>query len=243
MKTLVCIFSLSLFIHTVSSQLVDSNAFIKTNLVELAINNYGKYITDTVPEGYILLDNPALRYGFIADYDMNGWDMGTPAYSGDFCAPGSPVEEWGLSWNGVAQINGASGSDAIHGSIISYSANDDSTTVVWISDSTELIIKQTTTAYANKLFFLTRLKLLNNTPDTLDNIYYVRSIDPDNEQIWTGDYTTENGVDADTNYSYAKGLTYGLFLGMVAGDPLARGSYGNFVLSDGFLYNPFFFRE
>ncbi len=239
MKTLLSLISLSLITHQAFSQMVDNNAFIKTNLVEVAINETGTYITDTVPEGYILLENPNPAYGFIADYDMNGWDLGSPAYSGDFCAPGSPVEEWGVSWNGVELINGASGPAEIPGSIFSYTANDDSITVEWIADTTDVIIKQTTTAYTNKLFFLTRLKLFNTSSDTLDNLYYVRSIDPDNEQIWTGDYGTENGVDADTNYAYAKGFTYGLFLGMVAGDPLARGSYGNFVLSDGDLDEPF----
>lgn len=239
MKTLLSLISLSLFIHRASSQLLDNDAFIKTNLIELAISENGTYITDTVPEGYILLENTWPMHGFIADYDMNGWDVGDPPYSGDFCAPGSPVEEWGLRWNGINHINGAALFDSIQGSIISYSANDDSITVVWISDTTELTIKQTTTAYANKLFFLTKLNLLNNSPDTLNDIYYVRALDPDNEQNWTGDFVTDNGVDVDTNYSYARGLTYGLFLGMVAGDPLARGSYGNFSLADSQLDNPF----
>ena len=239
MKTLLSLISLGLITHQAFSQMVDNNAFIKTNLVEVAINENGAYITDTVPEGYILLENPNLAYGFIADYDMNGWDIGTPPYSGDFCAPGTPVEQWGLSWNGDDLYNGAAGLYGMPGSIFSYSANDDSITVEWIADTTDVIIKQTTTAYANKLFFLTKLKLINISPDTLENIYYVRLIDPDNEQIWTGDYTTENGVDADTNYSYAKSFTYGLFLGMVAGDPLARGSYGNFELTDTDLDNAY----
>ncbi len=238
MKTLLSLLSLSLFIHNASSQLVDSNAFIKTNLVEVAVGGNGKYITDTVPEGYILLENPGTSYGFIADYDMNGWEVGEPPYSGDFCAPGSSIEEWGLSCNGINYRNGIV-SDSVQGYIISYIANDDSISVVWISDSTELSIKQTTTAYADKLFFLTKFKLFNNSPDTLNNIYYVRSLDPDNEKNWTGDYMTENGVDADTNYSYAKGLEYGLFLGMVAGDPLARGTYGNFTIYDAYLYDPY----
>lgn len=239
MKTLLSLISLCLITHQVSSQMVDDNAFIKTNLVEVAINENGAYITDTVPEGYILLDNPNPAYGIIADYDMNGWDMGSPAYSGDFVAPGTPVEQWGLSWNGDNLYNGASGFADMPGSIFSYSANDDSITVEWIADTTDVIIKQTTTAYANKLFFLTKLKLINTTPDTLENIYYVRLIDPDNEQMWTGDYATENGVDIDSNYSYAKSFTYGLFLGMVAGDPLGRGSYGNFQLTDSDLDDPF----
>ena len=220
--------------------MLDDNAFIKTNLIEVAIKGSGAYITDTVPEGSILLNNPVPMYGFIADYDMNGWDIGLPAYSGDFCAPGSPVEQWGLSWDGTYNVNGAMGDDSIPGKIVSYTANDDSISVVWMADSMELKLKQTTTAFTNKLFFLTKFSIFNTTPDTIKDIYYVRSIDPDNEQIWTGDFTTENGVDADTNYSYGKSFTYGLFLAMVTGDPLARGSYGNFVLQDGFLYDPYF---
>ena len=240
MKTLVCIISLGLLIQSASSQLVDSNAFIKTNLVELAVNKNGNYITDTVPDGYVLLNNPAEQYGFIADHDMNGWYMGFPAYSGDFCAPGSPVEEWGISWNGNHHINGSVDTDSLRGSIKSYSSNDDSIMVVWMADDTSILtIQQTTTAYTDKLFFLTKLKLVNNSPDTLNDIYYVRSLDPDNEQYWTGDFTTKNGVDVDTNYSYAEGLDFDLFLGLVAGDPLARGSYGNFTLTDGNLFDPF----
>ena len=40
--------------------------------------------------------------------------------------------------------------------------------------------------------FVTRLTFCNNGTDVLEDIYYNRNVDPDNDQPWSGDFTTNN---------------------------------------------------
>lgn len=66
----------------------------------------------------------------------------------------------------------------------------------------------------------------------------MRNVDPDQDQPWSGDFTTENIVvfnppaDPDALVT-SEGLTYGCFLGMGARDENARVSFGCFSTTDG----------
>lgn len=50
------------------------------------------------PPLFTPLPPPPPSAGFIADYDRNGWSSGSPAFSGDYFIPGSPVEGWVAEW-------------------------------------------------------------------------------------------------------------------------------------------------
>ncbi|GAB3537883.1 hypothetical protein GCM10027443_31650 [Pontibacter brevis] len=62
----------------------------------------------------------------------------------------------------------------------------------------------------------------------------MRNVDPDNEVVWTGDYTTTNTIvsqPSSTNCTAlvsAVGLTYGMYLGLGTKDSRARLTWGGF---------------
>ncbi|MFI5172979.1 MAG: hypothetical protein ACHQFW_11345, partial [Chitinophagales bacterium] len=228
-----------IILFNLSAQLFEGSAFIKTPLIELGINNCGVFITDTIPPGFInegsndAFGEPGF-YGFIVDYGYDGWGIGDPPYSGDFVSPGSAVEGWGIEFDGDLYRN----SDTVcainefPGNIIDYIETPDSISVIWEGVVSDVTVRQTTTAYSSGLFFITSILVINNSPDSLHNLYYFRNMDPDNEQIWTADFTTIQEVDNDSNYVTAIGLEYGLYLALVSGDALAQGSFGNFNTTD-----------
>ncbi len=99
--------------------------------------------------------------------------------------------------------------------------------------SNSLSITQTTIVPVTSLYFVTRVELCNTGSTTITDLYYGRNVDPDNDQPWSGDFTTFNQiiyqppVDAQALVT-AEGLTYGCFLGLGARDSMARVTYGNF---------------
>ncbi len=94
-------------------------------------------------------------------------------------------------------------------------------------------VNQTTIVPVDKRYFVTRLIFCNTGSDTITDLYYARNVDPDNDQPWSGDFTTLNTIvsqpPADLEALVtASGLTYGCFLGLGTRDPDARVTYGNF---------------
>lgn len=226
-----------------SAQIVGANVFLKGNFVEVGINTCGAYGTPSAPPvGYHPTEG---GLGFVADWTLDGWDAGTPDYCGDYFVPGSPVEGWQVQigptwWTNTDQSCG--GSD-IPGDISDYTYAAGIYTGVWTGNLTaaggiDLDITQITTLPEDALYFVTRILLCNNGPDPLNDVYYKRNVDPDNDQPWSGDFTTDNVIvyqpPADPEALVtSEGLTYGCFLGIGARDENARVSWGNFGTDDG----------
>jgi len=233
----------SLFtINSATAQIVGANVFLKGNYVEVGINTCGAYGTPSAPPaGYHPTEG---GLGFVADWESDGWGSGTPVYCGDYFVPGSPVEGWQLQigptwWTNTDQSCG--GSD-IPGDVSDYTYAGGVYTGVWTGNlttgTTDLDITQITTLPEDALYFVTRILLCNNGADPLNNVYYKRNVDPDNDQPWSGDFTTDNVIvyqpptDEEALVT-SEGLTYGSFLGIGARDENARVSYGNFGTDDG----------
>lgn len=98
-----------------------------------------------------------------------------------------------------------------------------------------LEITQTVRINANDMFFVINVVMTNKGTETLRSLEYMRNVDPDHEQPWSGDFTTRNWVEAqppraangsrmalaalpygNTNraLAVAEGLDYGLTLGL-----------------------------
>lgn len=66
------------------------DVFLKGKYIEVGIHNVGSFGTQyNAPSGFV---SSGKKLGFIADYDKNGFSVGTPGYAGDYFVPGSPVE-------------------------------------------------------------------------------------------------------------------------------------------------------
>ena len=224
------------------AQIVGANAFMQGTYVEIGVNTCGAYGSGSPPPaGYH--PSPFLSgLGFVADSDQDGWDVGTPEYCGDYFVPGSPVEGWqiqidGNTWTNTDQFCWTS---EVPGDVVSYEYAGGQYTVVWEGEiaSEDFTIRQTTILPEDAGYFVTRLTFCNNGTDVLEDIYYNRNVDPDNDQPWSGDFTTNNIIVFqppmdDRALVTSEGLTYGCYLGIGALDTDARVSYGNFATTAG----------
>lgn len=222
-----------------SSQIISGNCFIQGNYVELGIGPCGTFgTTINAPAGYHprggSSGNP-LKLGFIADQGKDGWNVGTPNYCGDYYVPGTPEEGWGITVNGVDYNNNLlCGVNMIPGSVTQYRNDGSNITGVWQGNLNGLEITAKTYVPIDKLYFLTEVTVKNTTSDTLNDLYYMRNIDPDNEVTLTGTYTTRNTIiNQNPNIDNkavvtAEGLNYGCFIALGTRDCRARVAFGGF---------------
>ncbi|MEZ5013465.1 MAG: T9SS type B sorting domain-containing protein [Chitinophagales bacterium] len=223
------------------AQIVGSNAFMKGEFVEVGVNTCGAYGSNASPPAGFH-PNVFSGLGFVADSDMDGWATGSPHYCGDYFVPGSPVEGWQIQVGAGVYTNTDQycWTSEIPGSITSYDYTGGIYTVVWEGNiaSENLSVTQTTTLPDSSRYFVTRILICNDGPTDKTDVYYMRNVDPDNDEPWSFDFTTNNIIvynpptDPDALVT-SEGLTYGCFLGMGARDTNARASYGCFSTTDG----------
>lgn len=236
------LFTLLMYSAATHAQLVGSNAFMKGVYVEVGVNTCGAYGSNGMPPaGYH--PNVFSGLGFVADSDMDGWTTGTPDYCGDYFVPGSPVEGWQIQIGANVYTNTDQycWTAEVPGSITSYDYTSGIYTVIWEGNiaASSLSVTQTTTLPDSARYFVTRILMCNDGPTDLTDVYYMRNVDPDQDEPWSFDFTTNNNIvynpptDVDALVT-AEGLTYGCFLGMGARDNAnVRVSFGCFSTTDG----------
>lgn len=200
------------------AQISGDCAFLQGRFVEVGIAPNGGFgSTVDAPTGYhpnissLSLCDPArgtsvasTRYlGFVADYGRDGWTTGTPPYIGDYYLPGTPQEGWAIqvgSSTGTAYIPNYQGrctgyTGGITGTTTGYSSGGGISRAFWTGSFAGLTIKQTTRLDTNDLFFTINVVVKNSTAAAISNVYYMRTLDPDNEQRITGSFSTINRID------------------------------------------------
>lgn len=187
----------------VNAQLISGDIFLKGNYVEIGIAGNGAYGSGgDAPSGYhprVDAGTTGLSLGFVADPDKDGWTVGSPDYIGDYFVPGAPQEGWDIQVNGTRAYAWRSSSTPLSftggpGSNVSYSSSGSNRIGVWQGSMGNLSIRQTTTLQVDKLYFIVNVVLKNTGTTTLSNIYYNRTVDPDNEVALTTRYETINSV-------------------------------------------------
>ena len=237
-----------------TAQISSGEGFLQGQYVEVGVNACGVFGGNNGPLTALgpgplgpWHPNVGVGLGFVADADQDGWDVGFPDRCGDYFVPGSPEESWALQvGTGTVFRNaqlGCTTSD-IPGSVSTYTDLGTARELVWegdlISGGVNIGIKQTTVLPTDKLYFVTFVELTNNGAATVNDLYYGRSVDPDNEQPTSGDFTTTNTVllqppTDDDALVGAVGTDFGCFLGLGARDTDARaaiGSSGNHLCHD-----------
>lgn len=195
------------------AQMDSCNVFLKGNYVEVGVNPLGAFGSSTnAPAGYhsnaggqtfvnpgcdaSLIDRPG-ALGFVADPNMTGWTN----YYGDYYLPGSPQEGWAMQVGslGATAYTPALGNTPMiidmPGGNVSYSASGGQAMGVWEGMYDSIKITQTTTVDTNGLFFRVSVVLTNLSATARDSVYYMRTIDPDNEQVLTGSFVTNNVIE------------------------------------------------
>ncbi len=202
-KTLFVASSLLLAGKT-NAQMVGADIFLKGKYVEVGIAKNGWYGSDSLaPAGYhphCPACFPSNALGFVADPAMDGWTVGTPAYMGDYFMPGTPFEGWEIqvkggkrarAFNPNASVTGMTGS----GSTVSYTTSGSMVSGTWVGTYDSLQVTQVTTLDTNQLYFTIKVTLTNLSATAVDSVYYMRTLDPDNDVTWPGgNFVTINKI-------------------------------------------------
>ena len=239
-KHFICIkilFFLNLLsFSNIFAQQVGNDAFLKGQYLEVGIAKSGSFGTEGIaPSGYNANVNG--RLGFVADPARDGFNVGSPSYTGDFFLPGSPEEGWGLTINGADYFNGTRVSrQDIAGSIVNYSNTATDVSATWTGNINGLEITQTVSFPKNALYFIIQVKIKNTSTSTVPGIYYMRNVDPDNEERWGGGYSTRNSIiqqppnsNCNTGLVEAVGTNFGMYLGLGTKDDRAKVTFGGFA--------------
>lgn len=206
---------------TARAQMVGDCVFLQGRYVEVGVAPNGGFgSTLPAPASYHSLLSASITFwdpgvgatsastnflGFVADFGRDGWTTGTPAYWGDYYLPGTPQEGWAIEVNGnhsyayIPYFQSSVATTGIGGPMagtnLSYSYSGGVSRGIWRGNQGALGIRQTTILDTNKLYFTVNVILTNTGAVPLNNIYYMRTLDPDNEQTRSGSFTTNNTID------------------------------------------------
>ncbi|MFI5172424.1 MAG: T9SS type A sorting domain-containing protein [Chitinophagales bacterium] len=230
---------LTLTCSGVFSQIVSGNAFLKSNYVEMGINQYGVYISNVAPPVTYQSIGALPGRSIIADEGKDGWATGTPGYCGDYFAPGTPEEGFAIQANGNYYYNTYYGAPAdASGAVMSYNNTVAAVKATWKGtiSAIGLQVTQVTSITHGGSQILTTVQLKNTSATVINGVYYTRSADPDNEQQATGDFTTDNIIVQNHPvdpwaWVSASGLTY-CYFAMASMQSNAMASYGTFFTTD-----------
>ncbi len=247
---IINIVALCLFSVALNAQLIGGEAFLKNDYLELGIGEDGAFGTfANAPADYHPRPFSGAtegRLGFVADSDEDGWDVGTPNYCGDFFVPGSPVENLALSIGNTNYINNnLSGYFDIPGSLSNYVSTSDVTSVDWNGSAGGIEIFQKIELPTDNNYIIMTVTMTNVTESDIDDIYFSRNVDPDNEAtISGGSFSTQNTIlsnpDATTDQALveAVGTAFGCTVALGAVNPIAKAVFGGFSNIDAEdLYN------
>ena len=228
--------------QTINAQIVSGNAFLKGNYVEVGVGPCGSFgTTINSPVGYhsrvgSVVGNQPL--GFVANITKGDWSSGTPNFVGDYFLPGSPEEGWGLTINGINYNNNQLCSEkGIPGSIVSYNISSSNVDATFQGSINGLNVSAKTYIPVNSLYFVTNVTITNTSATTVNNIYYMRNVDPDQGVFTPGGgstFLTTNTVAYQNpnacNYALATATTVsgGYYLGLGSIDSRAKVTTGGF---------------
>ena len=198
MKKIIPVFLSVFSFYFTNAQLVGGEAFMQNPVVEVGISACGSFGTaNTPPAGYH--PNPATGgLGFVADPDQDGWTVGTPPYMGDYFLPGTPLEGFGIQWLGAGPFFNSNdgsicGDNDIPGSITAFTATATETCATWNGTISGVdITLETCLPTDSSMYFVTEVTVCNTTGQDIYDFYFMRQVDPDNEQTNSGSFTTEN---------------------------------------------------
>jgi Secretion system C-terminal sorting domain len=207
--------ALSALVLRSNAQISGSNLYLQGNYVEIGMTQYATYGASSAPAGYH--PHPAGGgLGFVADPYHTGWDTSTASstshYMGDYFYPGSPYEGWEIQidTNRHQEFNMSSGSSI--GTLTSYTTSGSKKSGTWVGTFDSIQISQTTTLDTTDLYFTLTVTMTNLSHVPLDNIYYLRTVDPDNDETWPGgSFVTNNAIEnqsTDTTVVSATGTGY-----------------------------------
>ena len=206
------------------AQLVSCNAFLQGQHIEVGVNWNGAYGSSVAtpgtgyckhsyhPKGPAGEGNSVAcgsacysggqNLGFVADPDKDGWGVGLPyPYYGDYFLPGSPQEGWAIQADtsiGWAFNDGGCGtviSANITGSNTTYTTLGSRIYATWKGQFDSIEVTQVTSLDTSTVYFTVFMTLKNLGKIPRKNVFYLRTLDPDNAEPETGSFYTYNRIE------------------------------------------------
>jgi hypothetical protein len=192
----------------------DPDVYLQGNFVEIGIHASGSCGTESggIPAGYHSWYTTGI--GFVADFNKDGWENGTPPKSGDYFLPGAPFEGWlvEFTYSGVDYGFANAGAWGFYqnpaSSVPQYpevpqtsltnTSSGTNNSALWIGTATgggqSLLVEQLFHFADNDAKFMIDVTLTNVGSQPLQNVEYARVVDPDQEVNLGGSYVTSNYV-------------------------------------------------
>lgn len=226
------------------AQLNANGAYLIGNQVEVGIRNQGHEGAPDLAGSHSRTNSGTDVYlGFVANPQNDGWGN----YDGDFFTPGAPENGFGLEINGFNYSNNGvnmSGSwdptqYEIPGSLSNYQQTGDCISVEWNGSINNVGLKLVYSLNITQLYYTTDVTITNNTGATLNDVYYYRNLDPDNNEELNFDYVTVNTIVSQPTPGCEKALVSATqsspwlsYIGLAGVGPNFRVSYGGFSNRD-----------
>lgn len=181
------------FINAGFTQMVGGEAFLMSPGVEIGIHKNGYEGSDKLPPfpthyrgGWVN------RLGFIANPQNDGWGN----YDGDFFMPGSPENRFGIEVDGVTYFNSADVGSSIPSSGLSnYQTIGKCKLVDWDGSVAGIDIRMTYKLDTTDYYYTIQVTLTNTNVVDKNDVYFYKSLDPDNNQDIGWGFATLNTIE------------------------------------------------
>jgi len=170
------------------------NAFLYGDNIEVGIGPDGAFGSRVPsPSG----KSKGKELGYISDPLNNKFT--NDLYHGDFFMPGSPEEGWAITANGNSYNNNRTiqyiqQSKYIPGILSDFTETSHTQKVTWKGSIEGLEITQNFRIYKTSLAIIIDVDIKNTTSEIMTDVYYMRTVDPDNNSRTNGSYITKNTV-------------------------------------------------
>jgi hypothetical protein len=207
-------------INLVLGATVSSHVFLNGTYIEVGISPNGAFGSSvSAPANFHPIGRNTL--GFVADIGKDGWDVGSPAQSGDYFMPGSWEEGFVVEWNTVGErtyYNAGPTTQITTTTTLTETSSSNTLSAVWggeVSNGNEKLGLTNTVSFdVNNSYFIINTVLTNLGTVTLNSVEFMRTVDPDNDKDIGGGYNTNNYIASNPNSTtnkslvIAKGITY-----------------------------------
>lgn len=179
----------------------NTDIYLKGDYIEIGINPNGRFGTNYYPPSdYHPNGTSNNGFGFVANPLKDNWST----IYGDFFTPGTAAEGWGVEIDGVTYVNDRERNQISGCSKKNLLNNIQSST--WTSNAGEMNSKisicQNTSFKKEDLYFTVEVKICNISNSPINEFYYMRYVDPDNDvaqystltNLTENPYITQNSI-------------------------------------------------
>ncbi len=213
-KTLFAFLATALFAGTSFGQMVGTNAFLMGTNQEIGIhtNGYEGTSPGSIPAPFPThYRGFTTRLAFLSNADLSvPWS--TDNYMGDVIMPGSPEGRFGMEVAGTTVWNSsATGGPGITSyGLSNYTIYGRCKSVDWDGNYAGIDVHMTYIMDTTKTYYRILISLTNTTPLPKSNVYFYKSLDPDNNQDVGWGFSTTNTVEANPTPFCPKALVSAL---------------------------------